>query len=172
MTYIKLLLIGLIVFASTNYTTGQNLDDNEEDVVYLKNGTILRGMILALNSKRVQIRTNGGNLVTHPMSEVEKITREESEVVRIKKSRPFMTKGDGVYHMLSAGFLPGRNSMGQFDFGTSIHWTSGYQWNQWLGLGLGVEINSFQFPDKEIRIILQAEKLLRFTTDFYSAVDT
>ncbi len=37
---------------------------------------------------------------------------------------------------------------------------------------VNVEIKSVQFPDKEKKIILQAEKSLKFMIDFYSAVDT
>ncbi len=59
-----------------------------QEVVYLKNGSVIRGVILEMvPEKSVKIQTSDGNIFVYQMSEVQKITKEES----------FKRKGSGTY---------------------------------------------------------------------------
>jgi len=50
----------------------------KEDVIYLKNGAIFRGIIAERQAdEKVRIQTRGGNLIVFGMDEVERITEEE-----------------------------------------------------------------------------------------------
>lgn len=48
-----------------------------QDVVYLKNGSIIRGMIIEqIPNKSIKIQTKDGNVFVYEMDEIEKITKE------------------------------------------------------------------------------------------------
>lgn len=52
---------------------------NQEEVVYLKNGSVIRGVILEkVPDVSVKIQTRDGNIFVFKMEEVEKITKEEA----------------------------------------------------------------------------------------------
>ena len=51
-----------------------------QDVVYLKNGSIIRGMIIEqIPNKSIKIQTKDGNVFVFEMDEIEKITKEVSK---------------------------------------------------------------------------------------------
>lgn len=51
--------------------------DNIQDVVYLKNGSIIRGMIIEqVPNQSLKIRTNDGSLFVYQFDQIEKITKE------------------------------------------------------------------------------------------------
>ena len=65
----------LILFAII--TTSSFAQSNYQDVVYLKNGGIIRGIIIEqIPNKSVKIEIIGGNIFVFQMDEIEKITRE------------------------------------------------------------------------------------------------
>lgn len=52
--------------------------DNLEDVVYLKNGNIYRGLIIEqIPAESIKIRTIGGNVFTVMIADIQKLTKEE-----------------------------------------------------------------------------------------------
>lgn len=58
-----------------------NAQGNMEDVVYLKNGSVIRGIIIEqIPNKSIKIQTRDGNILAYDFGEVEKITKEESKV--------------------------------------------------------------------------------------------
>ncbi len=49
-----------------------------QEVVYLKNGSVIRGVILEMTpDKTIKIQTTDGNIFVYQMAEVEKITKEK-----------------------------------------------------------------------------------------------
>ena len=53
------------------------------DVVYLKNGSIIRGTILEMiPDSTIRIQTGDGNVFVYPTKEVERITKEEPPPLR------------------------------------------------------------------------------------------
>jgi hypothetical protein len=56
---------------------------NAQEVVYLKNGSIIHGTILEeVPNQSVKIKTSDGNVFVYKMSEIEKISREEKKEVQ------------------------------------------------------------------------------------------
>ena len=69
--YLVLLLFALI----TTMSFGQS---NYQDVVYLKNGSIIRGVIIEqVPDKSIKIETADRNVFVYQMEEIEKITKEQ-----------------------------------------------------------------------------------------------
>jgi hypothetical protein len=65
-----LVLTSIVMFAQGSY----------KEVVYLKNGSMIKGVILEqVPNESVKIQTSDGNIFVYPMSEVQKITKEQSE---------------------------------------------------------------------------------------------
>ena len=70
----KYLFSFFLLIAFTSFTYAQQ---NYQDVVYLKNGSIIRGMIIEqVPNKSIKIETSDKSLFVYQIDEVEKITKE------------------------------------------------------------------------------------------------
>jgi hypothetical protein len=65
-----LIILGLSAFAQ-NY-------NNYQDVVYLKNGSVIKGIIIEQTPNvSLKIQTKDGSIFVYQMTEVEKMTKEQ-----------------------------------------------------------------------------------------------
>lgn len=81
-----------------------------QDVVYLKNGSIIRGVIIEqVPGQSIKIRTADGSLFVYQMSEVEKITKEAP--VTSEAPKPTKSRKEPVLACVLSFLLPG---LGQF----------------------------------------------------------
>jgi hypothetical protein len=104
-----------------------------EEVVYLKNGTSVRGMIMEY-VPNVSIKIKAGKELTeYKLSEIEKITREKYT----SPIKTFVPKSKGYYGIVSIGatYFPERG--GGSPMG-SITVINGYQFFPYLAVGGGV----------------------------------
>ena len=70
--YIRLFLLVTVILLSVTALVAQT-----KDVVYLKNGSVIKGMILEMiPEKTIKIQTTDGNIFVYNMSEVEKVGKE------------------------------------------------------------------------------------------------
>lgn len=70
----KLLLLLTLLLSISTYVAAQNYTE----VVYLKNGSIIKGVIIEqVPNVSLKIKTSDGSLIICQMSDVEKITKEE-----------------------------------------------------------------------------------------------
>jgi hypothetical protein len=70
--YIRLLLLAAVILLSVTALVAQT-----KDIVYLKNGSVIKGMILEMiPEKTIKIQTADGNIFVYNMSEVEKVGKE------------------------------------------------------------------------------------------------
>jgi len=78
-----------------------------EDVVYLKNGSLIRGTIMEqIPGETIKIQTRDGNLLVYKMSEVLKITKEARPVPVTKPAVPGKTKPAASGYLFNPlGFL-------------------------------------------------------------------
>ncbi|MEZ4847125.1 MAG: hypothetical protein R3B93_00525 [Bacteroidia bacterium] len=122
----------------------------EEDVVYLKNGSIIRGQIEEqIPGDYVKIRVISDTAFTFQTSEIEKITREPSKYIsiKVKKYKGFMPisyRQRGLYQHASfgAGFTDG--DWGQPVANLSLNYRIGYHLNRFVNVGGGT---GFDFYD-------------------------
>ena len=71
--------LALLAFAlmSVGSVSAQSL----QDVVYLKNGSIIRGVVIEqVPDGNVKVQTADGSVLVYPMTEVQKIQKEQSRV--------------------------------------------------------------------------------------------
>lgn len=79
---LSVLFISVVIYAQQN---------NMIDVVYLKNGSILRGIIIEqVPNESIKLQTADGNIFVYQTGEIEKITKEAS----VNQSRKQLVYGD------------------------------------------------------------------------------
>ena len=94
LSMVKLAGVLLVCILCFNNASAQNI--LTEDVVYLKNGAVLRGIIISkMPNPRVKIVTREGNTLIYPMQDIRKITREPVHMKR--------TKNQGTALVISLG---------------------------------------------------------------------
>jgi hypothetical protein len=145
----KTLRNSLLILLLSAFSVARLLAQTEmEDVIYLKNGSIYRGIIIEqIPNVSMKIKTLGGNVFAVTMAEIEKITKEEKPAPQ----PPF-----GMYHPYPPfDRYYGRDSMGrEFKYRRSgrfiqlsllvdnrqggVHLVLGYKFNQHAALGIGL----------------------------------
>ncbi len=134
----KLGLCAALLFGGMSAVQAQNL----QDVVYLKNGSILRGIIIEqVPNQSLKIKTADGSVFVCEFPQVLKITKEE----------PVGKSGHGsMYNRFASSFTRPAGYRGFVDFGgaigtgdlgdgvVSLSTSHGYQFNPYLFLGAGI----------------------------------
>lgn len=111
LTLILCFTIATIAFAQSNY----------QDVVYLKNGSIIRGIIIEqVPNKSIKIETADKNIFVYQIEEVEKITKE---IPAKKKANQTNTENRKGFTAINIGTSIPTGNFGSKDFYTN---TSGY----------------------------------------------
>jgi hypothetical protein len=107
-----------------------------EDVVYLKNGSVIHGMIIE-NVPNVSLTIKSGeNTFVYKIEEITKYTREEKKA----KGFGFKPKGFVANYEIGLTDFPKGGNLPMF----AIMLVNGYQINQYIsiGLGVGAEVSS------------------------------
>lgn len=107
-------------------------------VVYLKNGSAVRGEVLQNDSTVVRLRTRDGSYWNFNPAEVESIQKYEAEI-----------PARGFYNRTSIGILSGES------FDASLRVVNGFALNRHWELGLGLGLESMRW-DGYIPVFLEA----------------
>ncbi len=135
--YIFLLLLFTTVFCPLIASAQRNM----EDVLYLKNGSILKGKITELSADTISIEIVGGSVFVFSSSDAKGISREK-KLVRYKES--------GYMFVLETGLLAGKrpgNNLIRANEGINsftLQCINGHEFRPELALGIGTGIDSYQ----------------------------
>ncbi|MBO4483100.1 MAG: hypothetical protein J5735_04720 [Prevotella sp.] len=150
-----------MLFAALSCYIGM-LAQDVRDVVYLKNGSIIKGMVIEqIPTESLKIKTSDGSLFVYKMEEVLKIVKEEvvkEEVPTISKNglkRGFRVIGELGYEVESAD---------GDDNSPVINFTAGYQLAQKVFLGAGIGLRYYMDDEKSSVPIY-----FNFRSDFINA---
>lgn len=125
----------VIVFAVSLYAKSDS-----QDVVYLKNGSVIRGTIVEqVPNKYIKLKTSDDSIWVFQMDEIEKFTKEESSST--KTSQP-STRAKGYFNHERIGIITGA---GEAIF--AVGSINGSRINDNFALGLGVEFNNYPAVD-------------------------
>ena len=119
-----------------------------QDVVYLKNGSIIHGVLIEqIPNQSVKIKTRDENVFVFRIEEIEKITREEVKG-RINPASTIPdnenAKQSGYINIteLNFNFNVGINS---YYHSYGIRTVNGYLFNPYFSLGLGIGIDQYPY---------------------------
>ena len=125
------------------------LAQTQQEVVYLKNGSIIRGTIIEqVPGESLKIQTGDGSIFVFFLSEVSKITKEGT-MKAYSSTRKYSVPGNGVktgyrgFIDLSYTVGTGDYSSGRVEFSTS----QGYQFNPYFYAGLGAAVHYYHEDD-------------------------
>jgi hypothetical protein len=112
-----------------------------EDVVHLKNGSSLRGMILPDSGQSVKLQTSDGSILVFNKEEISLISKEA-------RFRTFYYKEKGFGHFTELGpLVAGKTTIdGVTTAAFSFQMVNGYKFSQlaFIGLGAGVDLYATQ----------------------------
>ena len=132
--------LALILCIITFNTFAQKQND---DVLYLKNGSIYRGKITEKTDQIIKLETYDRNVFVVQLSDIQEIKQEES-----LKKPVILYKEKGYVHYTELGPLAGSNraSNGVTTSAFSFQTVNGYKFNQYLftGIGIGADLYAVQ----------------------------
>ena len=134
----QIVTIFFCIFTFNTFAQKQN-----DDVLYLKNGSIYRGKITEKNEQIVKIETYDKNIFAAQLSDIQEIKQEVSlrKLVNLYKEK-------GYVHYTELGPLAGSNraSNGVTTSAFSFQTVNGYKFNQYLftGIGIGADLYAVQ----------------------------
>ena len=142
-----LLTVLLLIIGSSSNLFAQRVW--EEDVIYLKNGSIIRGEIIHQEVRgTIKIQLREGTEMTFNTSEVEKITREPAKFSNIKvklhkRYLPIIYRERKLYQMISFG-LAINETQNSANATPVLHYRTMYHLNRWINAGLGTGIDPYE----------------------------
>ncbi|NJO92416.1 MAG: hypothetical protein HC831_28185 [Chloroflexia bacterium] len=112
----------------------------QNGVVYLRNGSIIRGEIIKQTADSLRIETNCNSLIILSQSDVLEIKSETTDSQsNIRKNDYPLNGSKGFYSYTTIGMLTG-NSEVTDDFTFSFHTNIGYEFSHLIGIGVGVGV--------------------------------
>lgn len=133
------------------------------DVVYLKNGSVIRGKILEQTTEKVKIETNCDNIFVFETAEILEI-KQETRSDKTGYNENFSPGGmKGFYSYSTIGLLTG-NSEVTDGFTFTFQTIGGYDFGQYLGLGAGVGIEELRTEIVPVFIQIKSNLLNRTNT--------
>ena len=119
-----------------------------EDVLYLKDDSIVRGELIELVvDEHVRIEILGGSQFVYTFEEIERIAEEPIDIAKMKRlvrgPHQHLEASNSVYGGFHMGFAPGRDAFGWFNMGVFFEGRIGYQIKPAMGFGLGISSQKY-----------------------------
>lgn len=138
----KKCLMFVLIIILTNVAYSNN---DYQDVIYLKNGGIIRGMIIEqIPNKSIKIKTADSNVLVFKSEEIKKITKELKEIYSNSSGLKKGYKGIVTFSYL-LGIGDFQHDRVKFDF------INGYQVNPYISIGVGI---GFRYYTKSAEYII------------------
>lgn len=120
--------------------------DNLEDIIYLSDGSVLRGQLqVTAEGEPFAVAILGGSVLRIDPAEIDSMGKVER--FNLNQLRPIRTKQQGLFNITSGGWMMGSRNAGSWGTGESIgavlHNTTGYYFHPALGVGVGVGIDNY-----------------------------
>ncbi|MEE9373801.1 MAG: hypothetical protein V3V00_12180 [Saprospiraceae bacterium] len=146
-------IIVLIGVGTSAQTT--KVIDAKKVIVYLKNGSIMSGTLVSWKYGEEVIINTQGTTITFPDDKVRKVM-EQNNAVKIKM--PILHIDKGLYYTAKAQLLTGNGGNRAHNrVGYGITASVGYQWSQYLAVGVGAGYRQFIWDTGEEMIPIFAE---------------
>ena len=161
----QFLFLAILLIVNTMQIQNANAQ-NHEDVIYLKNGSVIKGIVIEQQpNESLKIRTRDGNVLVYQMSEVDKMTRLGRGIGNAGdadyNNYEEMAYGNSGYRRRSNEFNTPKGYLGLVDFGVgigldkfkghriSLAMINGYRVAPQFAMGVGIGIHGL-FHGKEL----------------------
>jgi hypothetical protein len=157
----KLLIVILLTFPLL--ITAQT---GNSDVIYLKNGSILRGKIISISESQSLTLQLAEDTVRMKIPEtmIKKIIQEAPKTSAPRGQRlpkPYEFSEKGFYKTIYAGLNPGAYSQNNWSNTRSLGFNAsasfGYQFNRWYGVGLGAGVENYYFDHNLFPVFVETK---------------
>jgi len=177
---IKLIVINILFFVCVmlpNISKAQTDELQYIDIVHLKDGSEFRGKIIIYkHGDYLEMEILGGQVVEFPAKKIKKIVQQPyGQLAYIPKTirvREYSFRERGIYNETYVNLPQGYNTWSAWEVGLGIHHVVGYQFNRWIGTGIGVGFDGYYIGYGENVIPVYAEArgyfMKKNTTPFYS----
>jgi len=126
-----------------------------QDVIYLKDGSIIRGIIIEqVPNKTVKLKTSAVNIFVYKIEDIEKMTKEENQNVKTTNTTKTNNNNADQMDIGYSGRVELGYGFGTGDFGTDnvkFNFINGYRINNYFSLGLG--FGARYYPDREALLV-------------------
>ncbi|MEM6320279.1 MAG: hypothetical protein AAF960_21600, partial [Bacteroidota bacterium] len=144
------LISGLVLLSSQLFSQSEQTFQRP-DVVYLKNGSIFRGQIESYKvGGKLKLTTAPGRVLIFEEKNIKKIVQETTAQEAANNPKLEMTqpktydfRETGVYYAVDIGYLGGNSFFGEYTNAFTTHLAGGYQFNRWVGAGVGVGVDFY-----------------------------
>lgn len=114
----------------------------EEDVVYLKNGSVIRGKIIEqIPGVYVKITTDERNVWVFKMEEIDRITREP--YLYVTRQRKLLANQKGYFNISEIGLSLSGGGWNGVNAGFSLSTINGYRHSRYLSAGILTGIDHY-----------------------------
>lgn len=139
-----LLLTLLLLTAAAGFA--QN-EQGAEDVLYLRNGTVLRGHLLQyVQGGQIVFQLKTGDRLVFTDKHVRRLVQGGEQPAGVREPRPYSFREKGFYATLQGGMAVGRSFTSQQSGAWNVSLTAGHLLRRTLGFGVGVGADAY-FPD-------------------------
>jgi len=162
---IKLILANIlfiVCFLLPNTNFAQTDDIQYIDIVHLKDGSEFRGKIIIYkHDDYLKMEILGGQVVEFPAKQIKKIVQQpygqSAYVPKVVRTREYNFRERGIYNETYVNLPQGYNSSGWWNVGLGMHHVTGFQFNRWIGAGMGIGFDGYEMGRGENVIPVYAE---------------
>ncbi len=136
-------------------------------IVYLNDGSFLKGNVISETPFRIEFQLSDGNLIQLSKGNIKSIEKiDSSEEILENGNR---RKNKGHYNVLNLGLLFSQNTRSGFTVGANVfHYVRGYQFNPHFALGGGLGLDLYQRAYLPIFIDIRGKILNRSISLYYA----
>lgn len=151
---ILILLFACTLFAQEYNEEGQLC----QDIVYLKDGSVFRGKILDYKPAQLLIiETWSGQQLKFEGNVVKRVKQELISTKLRKKEKNYEFREKGYFNSTDISVNGSEGNWGRVNVGVAIANVTGYQFNRFIGAGIGVGFDTYQLLDSDQFIPIFAE---------------
>lgn len=139
---------------------GSSAQYSFENIIYLKNGSIIRGKIAHQTEDSTRVETRCKDVFIFPTSDILEMKLEGEKIKIEHPNIDFITNKKGIYNHTTFGVLTGNSELTE-DFSYSASTTFGYEFNHLLGIGVGTGVNKLKTELLPVFVSLKSNLLNR-----------
>lgn len=143
------LLLSIVLFSCQLFAQSTEAF-RRTDAVYLKNGSIFRGQITAYEiGGDLTLQIAADRVMLIDAKSIKKVIQEPTEAE--KRTQPeiattekvYAFRESGLHFSTTLGYIGGNDQFGNYTDGFNAHFQSIYQFNRFIGTGLGVGVDFY-----------------------------